>query len=53
MSGIMKFFGGGKGKEKAPTTGEAIQSLRETEEMLMKKQVRRHAYRLGLSSPFP
>jgi len=30
-------FGGGK-NEKAPTTGEAIQKLRETEEMLIKKQ---------------
>jgi charged multivesicular body protein 4 len=30
-------FGGKKG-EKPPTTGEAIQKLRETEEMLMKKQ---------------
>jgi len=29
---------GGKGKEAAPTTGEAIQKLRETEDMLMKKQ---------------
>ena len=36
MSGIMKFFG--KKGEAAPTTGEAIQKLRETEEMLMKKQ---------------
>ncbi len=32
-----KLFGGKKG-DKAPTTGEAIQKLRETEEMLMKKQ---------------
>jgi len=32
-----KMFGGGKGA-KAPTTAEAIQSLRETEEMLIKKQ---------------
>ena len=31
-------FGGGKGQDKAQTTGEAIQNLRETEEMLMKKQ---------------
>ena len=31
-------FGGGKKGDKAPTTGEAIQKLRETEEMLMKKQ---------------
>ena len=36
MSGIMKFFG--RKGEAAPTTGEAIQKLRETEEMLMKKQ---------------
>lgn len=36
----MSFFGkmfGGK-KEEAPTTGEAIQKLRETENMLLKKQ---------------
>ncbi|XP_060521632.1 charged multivesicular body protein 4c [Cylas formicarius] len=36
----MSFFGklfGGK-KDEAPTTGEAIQKLRETEEMLLKKQ---------------
>lgn len=35
----MSFFGlfGGK-KEKGPTTGEAIQKLRETEQMLLKKQ---------------
>lgn len=36
----MSFFGkmfGGK-KEVAPTTGEAIQKLRETENMLLKKQ---------------
>ena len=36
----MSFFGkmfGGK-KETAPTTGEAIQKLRDTEEMLNKKQ---------------
>merc|ERR1712201_3335 len=32
-----KMFGG-KGKEAAPSTGEAIQKLRETEDMLMKKQ---------------
>lgn len=32
-----KLFGGGKG-DKAPTTGEAIQKLRDTEEMLIKKQ---------------
>ena len=38
----MSFFGKlfGKGSDKDPvTTGEAIQKLRETEEMLMKKQV--------------
>lgn len=37
----MSFFGrmfGGKKGEKAPTTGEAIQKLRETEDMLIKKQ---------------
>ena len=37
----MSFFGkmfGGK-KEEVKTTGEAIQKLRETEEMLLKKQV--------------
>merc|ERR1712025_779761 len=32
-----KMFGG-KGKEAAPSTGEAIQKLRETEDMLLKKQ---------------
>lgn len=37
MSLFAKMFGGGKG-EKAPTTGEAIQKLRDTEEMLIKKQ---------------
>ena len=37
MSLISKIFGGGK-NEKAPTTGEAIQKLRDTEEMLIKKQ---------------
>ena len=38
----MSFFGKlfGKGGDKDPvTTGEAIQKLRETEDMLMKKQV--------------
>ena len=38
----MSFFGKlfGKGADKDPvTTGEAIQKLRETEDMLMKKQV--------------
>lgn len=38
MSFLGKVFGGGKSKEKAPTTGEAIQKLRETEGMLGKKQ---------------
>jgi len=37
MSVFGKLFGGKKG-DKAMTTGEAIQKLRETEEMLMKKQ---------------
>lgn len=37
MSFLAKVFGGKKG-DKPPTTGEAIQKLRETEEMLMKKQ---------------
>ncbi|XP_065340208.1 charged multivesicular body protein 4 [Cloeon dipterum] len=37
MSFLGKIFGGKKG-DKTPTTGEAIQKLRETEEMLMKKQ---------------
>lgn len=37
MSLIAKIFGSGKGN-KAPTTGEAIQKLRDTEEMLIKKQ---------------
>lgn len=38
MSFLGKMFGGGKKTEKGPTTGEAIQKLRETEEMLLKKQ---------------
>ncbi|GAB6020447.1 Charged multivesicular body protein 4C [Chamberlinius hualienensis] len=38
MSFLGKMFGGGKKAEKGPTTGEAIQKLRETEEMLLKKQ---------------
>lgn len=37
MSLLGKIFGGGKGA-KAPSTQEAIQKLRETEEMLTKKQ---------------
>lgn len=37
MSFFGKMFGGKKG-EAAPTTGEAIQKLRETENMLIKKQ---------------
>ena len=37
MSFLGKIFSGKKG-EAAPTTGEAIQKLRETEEMLVKKQ---------------
>lgn len=37
MSLFGKMFGGGK-NNKAPTTGEAIQKLRDTEEMLIKKQ---------------
>ena len=38
MSFFGKMFGTGKKGEAAPTTGEAIQKLRETEEMLIKKQ---------------
>lgn len=37
----MSFFGkifGGKKENESPTTGEAIQKLRETEDMLIKKQ---------------
>lgn len=37
MSIFGKLFGGGK-NERAPTAGEAIQKLRDTEEMLIKKQ---------------
>lgn len=37
MSFLAKVFGGKK-EDKAPSTGEAIQKLRETEEMLVKKQ---------------
>lgn len=36
MNFLGKVFGGKK--EEAPTTGEAIQKLRETENMLLKKQ---------------
>ena len=36
---LNSLFGRKKG-EKAPTTGEAIQKLRETEDMLIKKQAR-------------
>ena len=39
MSFQGKIFRGKRGLEKAVTTGEAIQKLRETEDMLMKKQV--------------
>lgn len=39
MSFLQKMFGaGGKGDKGMPTTGQAIQKLRETEEMLIKKQ---------------
>uniref|UniRef100_A0A131XVE6 Putative glucose derepression and pre-vacuolar endosome protein n=1 Tax=Ixodes ricinus TaxID=34613 RepID=A0A131XVE6_IXORI len=38
MSFFSRMFGGGKGGEKAPSSGEAIQRLREIEEMLNKKQ---------------
>ncbi|GIY16829.1 charged multivesicular body protein 4b [Caerostris extrusa] len=38
MSFLTKLFGGGKSGAKAPTPAEAIQRLREVEEMLMKKQ---------------
>lgn len=37
MAFLGKIFGGKK-DDKIPTTGEAIQKLRETEEMLIKKQ---------------
>ena len=46
----MSFFGKlfGKGGDKDPvTTGEAIQKLRETEDMLMKKQVGIHFLNSG------
>ena len=39
MSFLGKIFGGKGGQDKQVTTGEAIQKLRETEDMLMKKQV--------------
>ena len=39
MSFLGKIFGGKGGQDKPVTTGEAIQKLRETEDMLMKKQV--------------
>lgn len=38
MSLLAKMFGMGGKEGKAPTTGDAIQKLRETEEMLIKKQ---------------
>ncbi|KAK0406568.1 hypothetical protein QR680_018655 [Steinernema hermaphroditum] len=38
MSLFTKIFGGGKKRPAAPTTQKSIQQLRETEEMLMKKQ---------------
>lgn len=38
MSFFSRMFGGGKAGEKAPSPGEAIQRLREIEEMLNKKQ---------------
>lgn len=38
MSFLGKMFGGKGGKDAPVTTGEAIQKLRETEDMLMKKQ---------------
>ena len=38
MSLFGKMFGSGKKDEKAPTTGDAIQKWRETEDMLIKKQ---------------
>ena len=37
MSLLKSLFGGGKGKQKTPTPQEAIQRLREIEEMLQKK----------------
>lgn len=38
MSAFLRLFGGGGKGGKAPTPQEAIQRLRETEEMLCKKQ---------------
>ncbi|XP_023241426.1 charged multivesicular body protein 4b-like [Centruroides sculpturatus] len=38
MSFLGKLFGGGKSQEKTPSPAEAIQRLRDIEEMLMKKQ---------------
>ena len=38
MSHFRKMFSSNKGGAKPPTTSEAIQSLRETEDMLLKKQ---------------
>ena len=37
MSLLKSLFGGGKGKSKTPTPQEAIQRLRDVEEMLQKK----------------
>ena len=38
MSFMSKMFGGGKKADKGPTPQEAIQKLREAEEMLQKKE---------------
>lgn len=38
MSFLTKMFGAGGKDKNMPTTGQAIQKLRETEEMLIKKQ---------------
>ena len=38
MSFLGKIFGGKGGQDKPVPTGEALQKLRETEDMLMKKQ---------------
>ena len=40
----MSIFGFGKKKDNAPSTGDAIQRLRETEDMLLRKQVQRHEF---------